>query len=132
MVDVYYERLDSDDEITREDVAACGDIAQLQAWRLEQAELSEELAIMLRGVRTGDGADGRGLAWRLGCINISIHWIDKRLRQLGSEPDNDAVQVSKWKERATNQAGHITRLLAENQALKAKLAELGQTVKAVA
>lgn len=88
MADVYLEL--SDLEISKEDVFANKDVAELTEWLKEQEGVSLEIAIMLGALKNSPDANTISLSRKLGFVNISIAWIRKRLTELGVTDDRIA------------------------------------------
>ncbi len=92
MADVFFEL--SDLEISKEEVRESTSIEELSAWLDEQNEVSQEIAIMLGAMKQAPNADTINLARKLGFVNMSKAWIQKRLTQLGV--DDERVTDRHW------------------------------------
>lgn len=113
-LEVDYEPLDDIEELTRESVAACTDIALLYRWLGHQQRLAEELGELADGIGLA-GGNGHGIGRKLGYVKISITWMLRRLAELGE----DAKEIRKVR----IQAKQITILHAKIAELKLQLAE---------
>lgn len=130
MADVYH--VNSDLEISRQDVFENEDIAELQEWLEEQRDVAGELIAMLGALKLAPDADAGGVARKLGYVNISVKWITTRLKQLGL--DAEAIggaheagirkQFRVLEEVVQNHKAKIKALNIENTELKKKVAAL--------
>lgn len=117
MADVYLEY--SDLEISKADVMASTDTDELTAWLNEQNEVSQELAIMLGAMKLAPQADTSRMARKLGFVNMSKAWIQKRLAELGV--DDDRVHV--------RHVGNGTRVDGKINAMKAHLSQMEKNLQ---
>lgn len=83
---IFYEN--SDLEIGKDDVFENDDIAELTEWLNEQRDTATEIVMMLGALKLSPGADTNNLARKLGYVNISVAWLEKRLKQLGVDAED--------------------------------------------
>ncbi len=129
-MDVYVER--SDFEICRDDVFENSDIAELTEWLEEQRNTGTELAIMLGAMKLAPNYETGAMARKLGFVNISISWIQKRLQELGVENEDVfapkekrmRAHIKTMEEAIQTYKGKVKALNAEVQALRQRVKDL--------
>lgn len=124
MADVFLEH--SDLEISKEEVRECTDVDLLTSWLNEQNEVSQEIAIMIGALKHAPHADTTRLARKLGYVNMSKAWIQRRLGELGV--DDERVTVRHPGARDPND--RIASLKRHLEGMEIKLRERNATIKA--
>lgn len=112
----------SDLEVSKQDVKACDDIELLTQWLDEQNETAQEIAIMIGSMKLCPDVSTEGMARKLGFVNRSKAWIQRRLSELGVRDD----RVGKYygREKKDNIEGRKAHLEVMEKSLQERNAKI--------